>query len=595
MTADGAAGAVPVGPGGVGPTGATPGSVGHDATASGGPSAAPPGDETVGTGGRGLRALLLLAAGACAACALVYELALIALGGVLVGATVTQTSLVVSIFVFSLGVGALAAKPLLSRPLPAFVAVEAGVAVVGGFSVLACYAAFAYAGVYTPAVVVASFVCGALVGAELPLLMELLQRVRRQAAARAMADLTAADYVGALFGGLAFPFLLLPLLGQMRGALAAGLLNLVCAAVIVFVVFRGDLTRRVRLGALAVLAAGAIAVVLGLAYAGRFEVSARQQLYDDPIVVSERTPYQEIDVTESLTLRGTADVRLYLNGDLQLSSRDEYRYHEALVHPVLAAAPQAARARGLRVLVLGGGDGMAVREVLRHRDVASVHLVDLDPAMTRLARSDRRLRALNRGSLDDRRVRVTNTDAFNWVRDHDARGAHDRYDAVIVDFPDPDDQGLARLYSAEMYGMVRTRVLAPGGVAVVQSGSPYFAPDAFWSVGRTLRLAGWAGRPYHVDVPTFGDWGFWIAGAEAGAGSSGDGGAATDAGSPGVPTGAPPLSVGAPPPPGLRFLDEATLRAAATFPADRGPRDVEPTTLNRPRILEYTRRGWADY
>jgi spermidine synthase len=227
------------------------------------------------------------------------------------------------------------------------------------------------------------------------------------------------------------------------------------------------------------------------------------------------------------------------------------------------------------VLVLGGGDGMAVREVLRHREVARVQLVDLDPAMTRLARTDPRLSKLNGGALDDRRVRVQNGDAFNWVRDH--RAGNGDWDAVIVDFPDPDDQGLARLYSAELYGMVRTRVLAPGGVAVVQSGSPYFAPDAFWSVGRTLQLAGWRGRPYHVDVPTFGDWGFWLAG-------------------PARPTrSAPPLSVGSPAPPGLRFLDDATLRAAAVFAPDRGPRDVEPTTLNRPAILDYTRKGWGDY
>lgn len=576
MSADGAPGAVPPAGAGGGRSSAVGAPLPSDG-ASPGPGTATDVDDGSSATGRPIRALLLLAAGACAACALVYELALIALGGVLVGATITQTSLVVSLFVFALGLGALAAKPLLRRPLPAFVVVEVGVAVAGGFSVLACYAAFAYAGVYTPAVVVASLVCGGLVGAELPLLMELLQRVRKQAAARALADLTAADYIGALVGGLAFPFVLLPLLGQMRGALAAGLVNLVCAGLIVFVVFRGDLTRRLRIGSAALLLAGTLAVVLGLAYAGRFEVSARQQLYDDPIVVSERTPYQEIDVTESLTLQGTPDVRLYLNGDLQLSSRDEYRYHEALVHPALAATSRAARDRGLRVLVLGGGDGMAVREVLRHREVAGVHLVDLDPAVTRLARTDPRLRALNRGALDDRRVRVTNTDAFNWIRDHAEGATDDRYDAVVVDFPDPDDQGLARLYSAELYGMVRTRILAPGGVAVVQAGSPYFAPDAFWSVGRTLELAGWRGRPYHVDVPTFGDWGFWLAGPA------------------GTTTTAPPLSVGSLPPPGLRFLDDATLRAAATFPADRGPRDVRPTTLNRPAILDYTRKGWADY
>ncbi|WP_320672793.1 polyamine aminopropyltransferase [Patulibacter defluvii] len=527
---------------------------------------------------RGARALLLAAAGACAACALVYELALVALGGVLVGSSVTQTSLVVSLFVFALGLGALAAKPLLRRPLGAFVAIETGVAVAGGFSVLVCYAAFAYAGIYTPAVVLMSLLCGTLVGAELPLLMELLQRVRRQDAARAVADLTAADYIGALVGGLAFPFLLLPLLGQLRGALAAGLLNLVCAAVIVLVVFRGDLRGRQRVGAIAVLVVGAIAVAAGLAYAGRFEVSARQQLYDDPIVVSERTPYQEIDITESATFSGTKDVRLFLNGDLQLSSRDEYRYHEALVHPALSAAA-ALRGPGgaapTRVLVLGGGDGMAVREVLRHRQVREVRLVDLDPAMTRLAREDPRLRRMNRGALDDRRVTVTNADAFSWVRRLSGDDAR-RWDVVVVDFPDPDDQGLARLYSAELYGMVRTRALAPGGVMVVQSGSPYFAPDAFWSVGKTLSLAGWRGRPYHVDVPTFGDWGFWLAAPAA------------------ERRVAPPLTL-AGAPAGLRFLRPDVLRAAAVFAPDRGPRDVRPTTLDRPAILDYTRKGWADY
>jgi spermidine synthase len=526
---------------------------------------------------RGRRALLLVAAGACAACALVYELALVALGGVLIGSSITQTSLVISLFVFALGLGALAAKPLLGRPLPAFVVVETGVAVVGGFSVLACYAAFAYTGVYTPAVVVVSLLCGALVGAELPLLMELLQRIRRQAAARAMADLTAADYVGALLGGLSFPFVLLPLLGQLRGALAAGLVNLACAALIVLVVFGPSLTRRARAGAVAVLAAGTIAVGGGLAYADRFEVSARQQLYDDPIVLSERTPYQEIDITESLTLGGAKDVRLFLNGDLQLSSRDEYRYHESLVHPALGAwsAAHADAAGPRRVLVLGGGDGMAVREVLRRPGVAHVRLVDLDPEMTRLAREDPRLREMNRGSLRDRRVTVTNADAFGWVRRLSGPDARS-YDVVIVDFPDPDDLGLARLYTAEIYGMIRTRALAPGGVMAVQSGSPYFAPDAFWSVGATLRLAGWRGRPYHVDVPTFGDWGFWLA-TPAAAGR-----------------GAPPLTL-AGAPRDLRFLSADVLRAAAAFPPDRGPREVRATTLDRPAILDYTRRGWSDY
>ncbi len=421
---------------------------------------------------------LLGAAGACAACALIYELALVALGGVLVGSSVTQTSLVVSLFVFALGLGALAAKPLLSRPLGAFVVIETGVAVAGGFSVLVCCAAFAYAGdLHAGGGADVARSQDALVGAELPLLMELLQRVRRQAAARAVADLTAADYIGARWSaGWPFPFALLPLLGQLRGALAAGLLNLVCAAVIVLVVFRGDLSRRRRTGAIAVLTLGAVV--------GR----GRPRL---------RGPVRGLGPPAALRRPRSWSASARLPGDRHHRERD------LLGHPGRAAVPQrrpaaveprrvpattrrsstsaiGAAAAGAgpgtpargprRVLVLGGGDGMAVREILRHPGVERVQLVDLDPAMTRLARHDPRLRRLNHEALDDRRVTVTNADAFTWIRKLDAGADARSWDVIVLDFPDPDDQGLARLHSAELYGTVRTRALAPGGVMVCAVG-----------------------------------------------------------------------------------------------------------------------------
>jgi spermidine synthase len=496
------------------------------------------------------RAVLLAATAACAACALVYELALVAFGAALVGSSVVQTSLVVSLFVFALGIGALLAKALLARPLRAFVAVEAGVAVCGGASVLACYLAFAYAGVNTPAVLLASLVVGALAGAELPLLMALLQRVRAQDAARAVADLTAADYVGALLGGLAFPFLLLPLLGEVRGALAAGLVNLACAAVLVVALA----PRRRHLAGLGGLALAALVLGAVLVRAGDVVVTARQQLFEDPIVLQQRSAFQELVLT-----RGEGDdLRLFLDGDLQFSSRDEHRYHEALVHPAMAAGPHA------RVLVLGGGDGLAVREVLRHRGVREVVLVDLDPAVTRLARTE--LRAMNDGALEDPRVRVVHADAFSFVRDR-ARG----FDVVVADLPDPDAIELAKLYSVELYGLLRARALRPGGRLVVQAGSPWFAPEQFWGIGASLREAGLRARPYHVDVPSFGDWGFHLAAAGA----------------------APPLRAprGLP----LRFLSPEVLRAAAVFPPDSGPREAAPTTLDDPAVLEQARRAWLGY
>ncbi|MFB6391675.1 polyamine aminopropyltransferase [Polymorphospora lycopeni] len=506
------------------------------------------------------RAAVLAAVFVCAACGLVYELALVALGSYLIGDTVGQASIVLGVMVFAMGVGALAAKPLQSRAAAAFAAVELLLALLGGLSVLLLYAAFAWLDLYGPALVATAFVLGLLIGAEIPLLMVLLQRIREQSAGSAVADLFAADYVGALLGGLAFPFLLIPVFGQLRGALVVGAVNAVAGLALVFTVFRRDLGPRAKAG----LTAGAVAVILCLGYAylvaEDFEVTARQQLYRDPVVHAERSRYQEIVLTRSVARGGQPDLRLFLNGDLQFSSLDEYRYHEALVHPVLTGR------RG-SVLVLGAGDGLAVREVLRYPDVSAVTVVELDPAVVALARAEPALRALNGDAFADPRVRLLHTDAFGWLRT-----AAERFDAVIVDLPDPDETATAKLYSVEFYALVR-QVLAPGARIVVQAGSPYFAPRSYWCIEASIRAAGFAVTPYHVDVPSFGDWGFLLAG-------------------PGP--GAPPLELPAGAPP-LRFLDANTLALAANFPPDRARLDVPASTLLQPRVLEYARAEWRGY
>nr|MDT0661853.1 polyamine aminopropyltransferase [Micromonospora sp. DSM 115978] len=511
---------------------------------------------------RAARSAVLAAVFVCAACGLVYELALVALGSYLIGDTVGQASIVLGVMVFAMGLGALAAKPLQSRATVGFAVVELALALLGGLSVLGLYAAFAWLDLYGPALVVTALVLGLLIGAEIPLLMVLLQRIRAQSAGSAVADLFAADYVGALLGGLAFPFLLIPVFGQLRGALVVGAVNALAGILLVFTVFRRDLGGRSR----AALGAGSVVVLLCLGYAyvvaHDFEVTARQRLYRDPVVHAERSRYQDIVLTRgrSVTGGGSTDLRLYLNGDLQFSSVDEYRYHEALVHPALAGPRR-------EVLVLGAGDGLAVREVLRYPDVAAVTVVELDPAVVALARAEPQLRALNRDAFDDPRVKLVHTDAFGWLRT-----AADRFDSVIIDLPDPDETATAKLYSVEFYSLVRA-VLAEGARVVVQSGSPYFAPRSFWCIEKSLRAAGFATAPYHVDVPSFGDWGFVLA-------APGDRSPALV-----VPADAP----------SLRFLDPSTLRAAANFPADRRRVDVEESTLLNPRVLEYARVEWRDY
>jgi spermidine synthase len=502
---------------------------------------------------RGLRPLVLFAGLGAAACGFVYELLLVTLGSHLIGNSVQQVSVVLAIFVAAMGLGSQLVKPLLTRPVVGLVAVEGAVALCGGASAFALYAAFAWFDLYSQMMIVAALVVGTLVGAELPLLIALLQRVRPEAAGRSASDLLAADYAGALIAGLGFPFLLIPFLGQLQTGLAVGALNAGCGLLIVWL-FRREL-RPVKQAGLAAAMAAVLACLGALAlFADDFEVTARQALYDDPIVAAHDSPYQSIVLTNRL---GGSDLRLFLNGDLQFSSLDEYRYHEALVHPAMAGVHE-------RVLILGGGDGLALREVLQYPGVARAVEVELDPAVLRIARKDERLTRLNRSSLSDPRVQVVVGDAFAWLRTNAST-----FDVIIADFPDPDDAGLAKLYSMEIYALM-TRALRPGGRIVVQAGSPYFAQKAFWAIERTLREAGLQTTPYHVDVPSFGDWGFHLA--------------ATDG---------PPLLRLAPPSP-LRFLDASVLDAAGIFPADRGRIPVEPSTLNRPRIVGYAAEGWHD-
>jgi spermidine synthase len=460
--------------------------------------------------------------------------------------------------VFAMGIGSLAAKPLQRRPLLSFVTIEALLAVTGGLSVLGLHAAFTWLDLYWPALIGIALLVGGLIGAEIPLLMTLLQKIRKQEAGSATADLFAADYIGALVGGLAFPFLLLPLLGQTRGALLVGMVNAVAGAAVAFFLFRTTASRRTA------LAGGTVAVLALLAFAfaqsDTFLRYARDELYEDPVVYSETTQYQDIVLTESSpVVPGPPDMRLFLNGDLQFSSVDEYRYHESLVHPALAGKRD-------RVLVLGGGDGLALREVLKYPDVREAVEVELDPAVLRLARENPDIRALNGDALADPRVRVVTADAFTWLR-----GARERFDAVVIDMPDPDSTATAKLYSVEFYSLAR-QALAPGGRLVVQSGSPYFAPRTFDCIDASIRSAGLETTPYHVNVPSFGDWGFIL--AQAGT--------------------KPALRLDPPEP--LRFLDEENLEAAAIFPVDRRPRGTEsPSTLDDPRIVRLTTSEWQQY
>ncbi|WP_405616889.1 polyamine aminopropyltransferase [Streptomyces sp. NBC_00076] len=505
----------------------------------------------------------------CAACGLVYELELVALASYLIGDSVTQASVVLSVMVFAMGIGSLAAKRLRWHAAAAFGALEAALALVGGCSAMALYAVFAWTGAWGGLwaggprclLVAFSLAIGVLIGAEVPLLMELIQRIRRQDAGGAVADLFAADYVGALVGGLAFPFLLLPLLGQLTGALLTGTVNAVAGAVLVLGLFRRDLTRRARcllLAAnLAVLALLATAAVL----VDDFERAARQAVYGDDVRVAMQTDIQEVVLTGGTDGR---PVGLFLDGRLRVSGRDEHRYHEALVQPAMNG-PHA------RVLVLGGGDGLAAREALRHPDVRTVDIVEIDEAVVRLARQDPALAELNGHVYGDARVHVNTADAFGWLR----RAPSAAYDVVIADLPDPGITASTKLYSREFYDLVR-RVLADDGRLAVHAGPVASRRRVFWTVDTTIRAAGLRTAPYRVGGRDSGftagpdrtagperaprDWGFVLASAAS----------------------RPPLRL-APDGPRPRTLTQASLTADARAAAGTRIQGLPVSTLVHPR------------
>lgn len=478
-----------------------------------------------------------------AACGLIYELLIATVSSYLLGSSVTQFSLSVGLFVGSMGLGSWLSQRITKNLLRTFIGLELCLGIVGGLSAAVLYWAYAFGPFYWAVLLGFLIVIGTLVGVELPILVRMLDGYGqlRTIVAQALSF----DYLGCLAGSVLFPLLLLPTLGITRTAFLVGLVN-VGVAFYALRMFHG----RVReTGWVSRVACGVAALVLGLGFANSVRLSSllERRLYEDEVIYAHQSAYQRIVFT-----RWRDDFRLFLDGNLQFSSIDEYRYHETLVHPAMALA-----ANREEVLVLGGGDGLGIREVLRWPDVKSVTLVDLDPEMTRLGRTFPALRTLNGSALDDPRVKIENTDAHAFLE----RSAQ-RYGVILTDLPDPNGDALAKLYSVEFYRLAR-RHLARGGVFITQASSPFFSREAFWCTAKGVKQAGFRTVPIHTYVPSFGDWGF-VLGAEY------------------------PLDLkSARLPAGLRYLTPEVLGVLPVFDRDSGEMPVEASTVDHPRILRY--------
>jgi len=497
-----------------------------------------------------LARVLFLSAFAIATCGLIYELIAGSMASYLLGDSVTQFSLIIGAYLSAMGVGSWLSRYVERDLLGRFVEIEVAVGLIGGFGAMMLFGAFTYASSFRVALFAHVGLVGTLVGLELPLLLRILKE--DTSLKELVARVLFLDYFGALAASLAFPLLLVPRLGLFRTGLVFGLVN---AGVALWATFLFD-DQRPNTTRLRLLSAGAVVVLaLGLPVAGDIEQSMEHDLFADPVVLREVTPYQRIVVTHA-----AGETRLFLDGALQLASSDEYRYHEALVHPALAAHQGPAR----RVLILGGGDGMAAREALRWQEVEQVTLVDLDPAVTDLFSRREELAALNGGALTDPRVDVVNADAFVWLQQE-----QEPHDVAIIDFPDPNDYGVGKLYTTHFYRLLRS-VLAPGATIGIQATSAFFSPDAFWCIARTVEHEGFSVRPYHAYVPSFGEWGFLLASADR-----------RLEGFRGLPS-------------ELRFLNDETVPGLFVFPDDMRRRDGPVNRLNNQVLVRIYEEDWLD-
>ena len=497
---------------------------------------------------RPLEVALLASVFVVAACGLVYELAAGALASYVLGDSVLQFSTVIGTYLFAMGVGSWLSR-FFGRQLPAhFLRIELLVALVGGAMPALLFIANAYLpGAFRALLYGLVLVVGVLVGLEIPLVMRIL---KRDIALRDLvSQVLTFDYLGALAVSVAFPLVLVPQLGLVRTGLLFGLMNATVALWALWL-FRHEL-RRLRAHMLACLAA--LGLLTG-AFAGANLITtlAEDKFYQDPVVFAATSPYQRIVVT-----RGLAGHRLFLNGNLQFAQRDEYRYHEALVHPAMAAHGAVRK-----VAVLGGGDGMAVREVLRYPGVESITLVELDPNMTRLFSTHETLARLNEGSLSSPKLKIVNTDAFGWLQQTD-----EMFDVIIVDFPDPTNFSIGKLYTSSFYAAMEKR-LAASGYAVIQTTSPLVARQSFWTVVSTLESGGLKTAPYHAHVPSFGEWGYVIAGRR-------------------------PYRQPQELPPGLRFLTRESLPQLFEFPRDMARVPAEVNRLSNQVLVTTYEREWG--
>ncbi|MBA3012427.1 MAG: polyamine aminopropyltransferase [Proteobacteria bacterium] len=476
---------------------------------------------------------------ASGACGIILEYIQASLASMILGNAFEQWAMVIGLMMFWMGFGSLI-QTRISKPylVYAFIGIEIFLALAGGFSPTLTYLSYGYTAHYSLVLYFFVSLIGILIGLEIPVIIRINNDYSDELSTN-LGRILSADYIGSLAGSLIYVFVLLRYTPITQAAFLTAGMNFFLALV-TFVYFTRKKLIPKSIVLSFVMGITLAAIIYGYLSNREWQVKIEQPLYDDPIVYSQASQYQHIVITHYNPLDET---RLFLNGNLQLCSTDEDRYHESLVHPAMALAKVKNR-----VLILGGGDGCALREVLKYKEIKEVLLVDLDPAMTTLAASHPLLTRINQNAFQDARtvvlpakgilpgpdrqiymgtkekrhaiptlpgqtpstrhladVKVMNVDADKFLGE-----IQGFWNVIIVDMPDPSSPELTKLYAREFYKKIKQH-LSQNGIMVVQSTSPYMAKESFLCIGRTLESAGFSILPFHENVPSFGDWGWYLA------------------------------------------------------------------------------------
>tara|TARA_B100000795_G_scaffold201384_1_gene155166 strand:+ start:61573 stop:63105 length:1533 start_codon:yes stop_codon:yes gene_type:complete len=424
---------------------------------------------------------------------LVAEFIFSTLASYFIGDTIVQWTVVLSIMLFSMGVGSRLSSRVEKDLLSIFLSIEIGLSLLICLSPLFIYGLagftqYIHIFIYTLAALV-----GCAIGFEIPLVIRLNEGY--EGLNKNISSIMSYDYVGSLVGGLAFAFIGLPFLGIKNSAFLFGMFNLLAALTVVIVFWEKLKAIKLRVG----LSMGLAFFILSISFikSDSIKMYGEQSRFKDKIVHVVESKYQKLVVTKWLQ-----EHWLYINGNLQMTTLDEYLYHEPMIHPVMSLVEDPKN-----ILIIGGGDGFNAKELLKYEAIETIDLVDLDPEMTKLGAAFPSFVKANLGSLSHPKLTVLNEDGFVFLQE-----SNSFYDLIVIDLPDAKGVDLSKLYSKEFYQMIRLH-LRSNGYMVTQSGNPYLATRAFECIKKTMQNVGFNIAPIHNHVLSMGEWS-WVIGAK---------------------------------------------------------------------------------